>query len=195
MLTAGCYQAKLRRRCTGRACQKLPKFIQLDSQETNSLSGFYTYFSCHKNPSTLQPTLHCRWFSMGNKLKGWGFKPFKPFRPDLEKTSPGLDKTTRRVVSPKSGLVGMMQEESDDGETLKTTPATEPSWRVWSPNPSATFALSIKYNEGLAEGLNDFSDIEYTYKRRLENWKYPSVDNRDKTRLHRLFKAIYLLSQ
>ena len=43
--------------------------------------------------------------------------------PALGKTKSGPGVTTRRVVSPKPGLVGMMQEEADDGENaISQTP-------------------------------------------------------------------------
>ncbi|MDD6123149.1 MAG: hypothetical protein PUB53_01675 [Bacteroidales bacterium] len=48
--------------------------------------------------------------------EGFGFQTLQTLQLWPEKTRAGLDQTTRRVVSPKPGLVGMMQEEADDGE-------------------------------------------------------------------------------
>ena len=57
--------------------------------------------------------------------EGFGFQTLQTLQLWSEKTRAGLDQTTRRVVCPKPGLVGMIQEESDCGKTLKTTPVAE----------------------------------------------------------------------
>ena len=48
--------------------------------------------------------------------EGFGFQTLQTLQLWSEKTRAGLDQTIRRVVCPKPGLVGIIKEDTDDGE-------------------------------------------------------------------------------